>query len=107
MLVPTTETHSFSALQCLVWAFAFSADGSAYALDVERLDAGKLAEARRDHAWLWLHFNSSDARTARAIAQLGLPEAAGEALLSHDTHVSLQLQGTTAFGVFVDWCHER
>lgn len=107
MLVPTTETYSFSALQCLVWAFAFSEEGVAHGLDVEKLDAGKLAEARRDHAWLWLHFNTSDARTAHAIAQLDLPEAAGEALLSHDSHVSLQLEGGTAFGVFVDWHHER
>ncbi|HEX7802385.1 MAG TPA: transporter [Pseudoxanthomonas sp.] len=107
MLVPTAEAPPFNGMPCLVWAYAFDSDGSAHGLEVETLAPAALAAARASHPWLWLHFNTSDARTAQAIAQLELPEAASEALLSHDTHVSLQLEGNTAFGVFVDWHHQR
>ena len=107
MLVPTAEAPSFNGMPCLVWAYAFDTDGIAHGLEVETLTPVALAAARADHPWLWLHFNASDARTAQAIAQLGLPEEANEALLSHDTHVSLQLEEETAFGVFVDWHHQR
>lgn len=107
MLVPTTDAPSFIGMPCLVWAYGFDAEGNASTLDAAMLDRERLADARRNHAWLWLHFNTSDARTAHAIGELGLPEAAGEALLSHDTHVSLHLEGGTAYGVFVDWRHQR
>lgn len=106
MLIPPTDASPFRGMPCLVWAYAFSDQGAA-PLDVDTLDLPVLSAARRDRGWLWLHFNSSDARTAHAIGQLGLPEAASEALLSHDTHVSLHLEGETAYGVFVDWRHER
>ena len=107
MLVPTAEAPPFNGMPCLVWAYAFDAGGSAHGLEVETLAPAALAATRASHPWLWLHFNTSDARTAQAIALLELPEAASEALLSHDTHVSLQLEGDTAFGVFVDWHHQR
>jgi zinc transporter len=107
MLVPTAGAPSFNGMPCLVWAYAFDTDGSAQGLEVETLAPGALAAARANHPWLWLHFNTSDARTAQAIALLELPDAASEALLSHDTHVSLHLEGDTAYGVFVDWRHQR
>ena len=107
MLVPIAETPPFNGMPCLVWAYAFDTDGSARGLEVETLAPAALAVARANHPWLWLHFNTSDARTAQAIALLELPEAASEALLSHDTHVSLHLEGDTAYGVFVDWRHQR
>ncbi len=105
--MPATDVSPFRGMPCLVWAYAFDSDGRAASLDVDTLDMPRLAEARRSGGWLWLHFNSSDARTTHAIGQLDLPEAASEALLSHDTHVSLHLQDETAYGVFVDWRHER
>ena len=107
MLIPTTETPSHHGMPCLVWAYVFARDGSARLLDVDTLDAAKLQQLRAQGHWLWLHFNTSDARTAQAVASLQLPEAASETLLSHDTHVSLQLEGDTVFGVFVDWRHQR
>ncbi|MET1162260.1 MAG: transporter [Pseudoxanthomonas sp.] len=107
MLVPTAEAPPFDGMPCLVWAYAFDRQGIAHGLEVEALSSAALTAARGEYPWLWLHFNTSDARTAQAIAQLGLPEAALEALLSHDTHVSLQLEEGTAFGVFVDWHHQR
>lgn len=107
MLIPITETPSLRGMPCLVWAYAFASDGSARLLDVDTLDAARLHQLRAQGHWLWLHFNTSDARTAHAVASLHLPEAASETLLSHDTHVSLQLEGATAFGVFVDWRHQR
>ena len=107
MLVPTTEALSSGGMPCLVWAYALAADGTAQALDAASLDPARVRQLRAGGYRLWLHFNTSDARTASAVSGLDLPEASAETLLSHDTHVSLQLEGHTAFGVFVDWRHQR
>ena len=107
MLVPATDALPFRGMPCLVWAYGFDTEGSGRALDVTALDDDRLQQARQEHAWLWLHFDTSDARTPQAIARLGLSEEITEALLSHDTHVSLQMEDATAFGVFVDWRHQR
>ncbi len=107
MLVTATDALPFRGMPCLIWAYGFDAEGHGGPLDVTALDDDRLQQARQEHAWLWLHFDTSDARTPQAIARLGLPEEITEALLSHDTHVSLQREGATAFGVFVDWRHQR
>ena len=107
MLVPINAAPSFTGMPSLLWAYAFDSEGTARPLDPDRLDEIHLAQARQQHAWLWLHYDASDARTAQAIAQLDLPETAVETLLSHDTHVSLHREDDTAFGVFVDWRHQR
>ena len=107
MLVPINDAPSFTGMPSLVWAYAFNDAGVAQPLDPDNLDGDRLAQARQQHVWLWLHYDASDARTAQAIAQLDLPEMAAETLISHDTHVSLHLEGDTAFGVFVDWRHQR
>ena len=107
MLVPINDAPSFTGMPSLVWAYAFNDAGVAQPLDPDNLDGDRLAQARQQHVWLWLHYDASDARKAQAIAQLDLPEMAAETLISHDTHVSLHLEGDTAFGVFVDWRHQR
>ncbi|MEP6906675.1 MAG: CorA family divalent cation transporter [Pseudoxanthomonas sp.] len=107
MIIPTHEVSNHPGMPSLVWAYAFDAGCNARPLEVQSLNAVRLQSLRAEGNWLWLHFNTSDARTVQAISSLDLPEAACETLLSHDTHVSLQLEGTTAFGVFVDWCHQR
>ena len=107
MLVSNNDALPFRGMPCLVWAYGFDEDGNGGALEVTALDDDRLQQARQEQAWLWLHFDTSDARTPQAIARLGLSEEITEALLSHDTHVSLQLEDATAFGVFVDWRHQR
>lgn len=107
MLVPATDAPCFHGLPSLLWAYAFDGQGRARELDAANLEGDALARLRTDQGWLWLHFDASDARTPQAIGSLGLTEAATESLLSHDTHVSLHLEDDTAFGVFVDWRHQR
>lgn len=107
MLVTATDASPFRGMPCLIWAYGFDGEGNAHSLDVETLEDDRLRETRHEYAWLWLHFDSSDARTPQAIARLGLADEVTDALLSHDTHVSLQLEEETAFGVFVDWRHQR
>ncbi len=107
MLIPPVEGSFRGSMPSLVWAYAFAADGRARLLDAPSVDGAHLRDLRTAGHWLWLHFNTSDARTVQAIADLQLPEGASETLLSHDTHVSLQLEGATASGVFVDWRHQR
>jgi zinc transporter len=107
MLVTAIDVLPFRGMPCLVWAYGFDAQGNAQPLDAAALEDDGLQQAREEHAWLWLHFDTSDARTPLAIARLGLADEISESLLSHDTHVSLQLEDGMAFGVFVDWRHQR
>lgn len=94
----------FGGIPGLVWAYRFGADGSATALEFP-VDPAILDEAGRHGDWLWLHFMQADARAAAFIAQLPLPARARDTLLSRDEHLSLHLEGDTAFGVLADWQH--
>jgi len=94
----------FGGIPGLVWAYRFGADGRAETLRFP-VDPAILEETGNDGAWLWLHFAQTDARAAGFIAQLALPQRARDTLLSHDEHLSLHLEGDTAFGVLADWQH--
>lgn len=107
MLVDTRDASPFSGMPGVLWAYRFHADGHADAVDAGAMAVESLLASCPAHGWMWLHLNLSDARSAQVIAALPLPEDAREALLSHDTHVSLQRDEDTAYGVFVDWQHQR
>lgn len=102
MLVRSDADVLFDGFPGLLWAVRFDAEGHA-----TPMEAGDPMEPGEHHGWRWLHFNQSDARSAQSIARLALSEDAREALLSHDTHVILQRQEDGAYGVFVDWEHQR
>lgn len=103
MLVPPHAAALFEGYPGLLWALRLDDQGQATPLEADdpQLDAPLAG------GWRWLHFNQSDARTAQTVARLPLSEDAQEALISHDTHVILQLQDSAAYGVFVDWQHQR
>lgn len=89
-----------------LWLYRFDGDGRAQPLDPAACDARALRHPPGDD-WHWLHLDLSDVRSAQFVARLALPEQAQATLLSPDTHVNLQLEGTVAHGVFVDWAHQR
>lgn len=103
MLVRPDAAALFDGYPGLLWALRFDADGQAQAIDPDD-EADLDAPAA---GWLWLHFNQSDARTVHTVGRLPLGEDARETLVSHDTHVILQLDADGAHGIFVDWEHQR
>ncbi|MEL1265335.1 CorA family divalent cation transporter [Pseudoxanthomonas putridarboris] len=107
LLVDTHETPSFSGMPGVLWAYRFDATGHAEAVDAESIAFDPLLASCPSPGWLWLHLNLSDARSAQLVARLPLDEDARGTLLSHDTHVSLQLDDEAAHGVLVDWPHQR
>ncbi len=102
MLVRSDADVLFDGFPGLLWALRIDAEGHAASIDAG--DPMDIADAA---GWRWLHFNQSDARSAQSVARLPLSEDAREALLSHDTHVILQRQEAGAYGIFVDWEHQR
>jgi zinc transporter len=95
---------AFGGIPGLVWVYRVDADGCARALEFP-VDPAILEEARNHGDWLWLHFAQTDARAAAFIRQMALPLRAKDSLLAHDEHLSLHLEGDTAFGVLADWQH--
>lgn len=102
MLVRSDADVLFDGFPGLLWALRIDVDG--HAVPIEAGNPMAPAEAT---GWRWLHFNQSDARSVQSVTHLPLSEDAREALLSHDTHVILQRQDEGAYGVFVDWEHQR
>lgn len=103
MLVRPDAAALFAGHPGLLWALRFDAEGRATPLEAD----DPALTSSDGGSWRWLHFNQSDARTAQTLASLPLDEAARENLLSHDTHVILQLDPQGAHGVWVDWEHQR
>jgi len=92
----TVHDVEAQALPGLVWAFRFAEDGTA-----EELAAGEPIEEAG--GWLWLHFNLADARACRYLkADLALPAAAAELLISPDPHQQFHGRGSCLYGIFVD-----
>lgn len=107
MLVRPDTAALFDGFPGLLWALRFAADGSAELIEAaDAMPASDLADPAGE-GWLWLHFNQSDVRTVQTMARLPLPADARQALVSHDTHVILQLQDDGAYGVLMDWEHQR
>lgn len=102
MLVRSDADVLFDGFPGLLWALHFDADGHATSLQ-----SGDPLEPVRAAGWRWLHFNQSDARSAQSVTRLPLSEDARDILLSHDTHVILQRQEDGAYGILVDWEHQR
>lgn len=104
MLVRPDAAALFAGHPGLLWALHFDAQGQASALEPDDLSLDLTAAGG---GWRWLHFSQSDARTAQTLARLPLGEGAREVLLSHDSHVILQVEDDGVHGVFVDWEHQR
>lgn len=107
MLVDTQATSPFAGLPGVVWAYRFQPDGHGEAVDAGAAAVGAVLDSCPSQGWMWLHLDLSDARSVQVIGQLPISDDARDALLSHDTHVSLQLAGHAACGVLVDWQHQR
>ncbi len=108
-MAASTDTHAavptFSGLPGALWLYRFDGEGRAHALDAASTGLDTL-DASTD-AWHWLHLDLSDVRSAQVVAVLPIPEDARDTLLSPDSHVNLQREDTAAYGVFVDWTHQR
>lgn len=104
MLVRSDAAALFGNSPGLLWALRFDARNLDTASEA---DEASLDAPAAPGDWRWLHFDLSDARTAQSVARLPLGDDAREALISHDTHVILQLQDGDVYGIFVDWQHQR
>ncbi|WP_168192667.1 CorA family divalent cation transporter [Undibacter mobilis] len=84
----------------IVWAYRFSADGTA-----ERLPNDRVDDALSDHrdAWIWVHLALADNRCRSWIASYApLSEMAREVLSGPDKHLRLDIIGDEIVGVVPD-----
>ena len=105
----SADTHapppSFSGLPGALWLYRFEGEGGPHALDAASTAVDALEAS--GETWHWLHLDLSDVRSAQVVAALSIPEDARDTLLSPDSHVNLQSGDAAAYGVFVDWAHQR
>ena len=84
----------------IVWAFRFSADGSAEPIPNDQVDA---ALANPDGGWLWVHLALADNRCRAWIGQHApLSEMARDVLAGPDKHMRLDILGHEIVGVVPD-----
>jgi zinc transporter len=90
-----------SAISGLMCAFRFGADGAGHPLPVDKPIDGA------GEGWLWLHFSLADRRShGWLVTAPNLAAAARELLAATDTHLQLQLQDNSIFGVLTDLIHD-
>lgn len=80
-----------------VWAYRFDADGSP-----SLIARDTLPELHPAEGFVWLHIDLVHTRAQSWIAEQGLPEAAHETLVSHETHQRLDHSANLAWGVSHD-----
>jgi zinc transporter len=93
-----TAPGASAAIPGLVWAFRIHSDGTPEALAAD----GPISFAH--DGLLWLHFNLADARAIHwlASADLAIPVAARELLISKDNYQQLHSADDSVYGIFSD-----
>ena len=97
---PAAKPRPFGVIPGLIWGFRMLDDGTAVALPVDQPVDQPVGHDHR--GWLWLHLDLADARAARWLAKVDLPEAAVASMLSRDEHQQLHTAGSVVYGVLAD-----